>query len=341
MQTTRLTAFSHGAGCACKLGAAELREVLRPLLTHPAVTHPDLVVGLATSDDAGVVLLPGDERLALVQTVDFFTPIVDDPRSWGRIAAANALSDVYAMGATPLSALQLLGWPREVIPFEVSGDVIGGGADVMAEAGCVIVGGHSIDQPEPTYGFAVSGLVEIEHVVTNAGARPGDRLLLTKPIGSGVVTTAHKAGACPPAVLDEAIEMMATLNLRAGAALYPTGAHAATDVTGFGLLGHLREMLENSGTGASITVEAVPVLPGVRSLLEAGFFSGGSGRNVEAVEGRIDGDRGAVRLLADAQTSGGLLVALPPEAVAPYQELVPQAVEIGVATERSGRIELV
>lgn len=341
MQTTRLTSFSHGAGCACKLGPSDLSQVLGPLLEHPAATHPDLVVGMATSDDAGVVLLPGGDGRALVQTVDFFTPIVDDPRAWGRIAAANALSDIYAMGATPLSALQLLGWPRGEIPFEVSADVIGGGADVMADAGCVIVGGHSIDQPEPTYGFAVSGLVDIVDVVTNAGARPGDRLLLTKPIGSGVVTTAHKAGECPDEVLHAAIEVMATLNDVAGAALRAAGAHAATDVTGFGLLGHLREMVDGSGVGASLTVESVPVIEGVRSLLEAGFFPGGSARNLEAVSERVDGDRTSLRLMADAQTSGGLLVALPEEAAADYRHRVPAAVEIGHITDRHGRIELV
>lgn len=311
------------------------------MLNHPAATHPDLVVSMATSEDAGVLLLPGPDGRALVQTVDFFTPIVDDPHAWGRIAAANALSDVYAMGATPLSALQLLGWPRDEIPFEVAGRVIEGGADIMAEAGCVVVGGHSIDQPEPTYGFAVSGLVAIDDVVTNAGARVGDRLVLTKPIGSGIVATAHKAGACPEPVLEEAIDVMAALNAPAGRALRPAGAHAATDVTGYGLLGHLSEMIDGARVGASIRVGEVPVIGGVGSLLEQGFFPGGSRRNLDAVSSRLDGAADGVEILADAQTSGGLLVALPPQSVGGFCDQVEGAVEIGYVTDRTGRIELV
>ena len=310
------------------------------MLNHPAATHPDLVVGAATSDDAGVLLLPGSDGRALVQTVDFFTPIVDDPVAWGRIGAANALSDIYAMGAKPVSALQLLGWPRDVLPFDVAGEVIRGGADVMAEAGCVIVGGHSIDDAEPTYGFAVTGIIDIADVITNAGAQVGDRLVLTKPLGSGVVTTAIKAGVCPPTVLDEMVEVMAALNDVAGSALKPLGAHAATDVTGFGLLGHLTEMLVGAHVGAVINVESVPVVAGVVELLAAGNFPGGSKRNVAAVESRVDGREESVRLLADAQTSGGLLVALTADAATAYMEAVPGATEIGEITDQVGRIRL-
>lgn len=340
MQTVRLTSFSHGAGCACKLGSVELSEVLAPLLAHRASAHPDLVVGASTSDDAGVVALPGPDGLAVVQTVDFFTPIVDDPRDWGRVAAANALSDVYAMGATPLSALQLLGWPRGTLPFEVAGEVISGGADVIAEAGCVIVGGHSIDSGEPLYGFAVTGLVRTDQVVTNAGARPGDQLVLTKPLGAGLVTTAHKRGSCPPEVLDRMVEVMTTLNAVAGRELAPHGAHAATDVTGFGLLGHLSEMLDAGQVGAAVDTEAVPVVEGVLDLLAGGNLSGGSGRNLEAVESRLSGDLSLAPLLADAQTSGGLLVALPPDRLDAYLAAVAGAVRIGEFTAEPGRIHL-
>lgn len=340
MEPIRLTAYSHGAGCACKLGSAELAQILAPLLGHPASAHPDLLVGPATSDDAGVILLPGSVDRALVQTVDFFTPIVDDPTSWGRIAAANALSDVYAMGATPLSALQLLGWPRDTLPFSVAGEVILGGADVMAEAGCVIVGGHSIDDAEPTYGFAVTGVVDVAHVVTNSGAREGDLLLLTKPLGSGVVTTAHKVGACPDDVLSEAVAVMSALNAPAGEALRPHGAHSATDVTGFGLLGHLAEMLVASEVGATIEVDSVPLMKGAVELLEEGHYSGGSRRNLEAAASRVDGDPPALRLLADAQTSGGLLVAIAPDRAGDYTAAVPGAVEIGTVTAGDARIRL-
>ncbi len=295
---------------------------------------------MGTADDSGVFLLGAADGRALVQTVDYFTPIVDDPRDWGRIAAANALSDVYAMGAMPLTALQLLGWPRDTIPFTVAGEVILGGADVMVEAGCSIVGGHSIDDPEPTYGFAVTGLVAADEVITNAGARVGDRLVLTKPLGSGIITTAHKAGDCPPAVLAEAVTVMATLNDIAGAHLHASGAHAATDVTGFGLLGHLAEMLDASHVGAAVDVAAVPVLDGVRDLHADGHYPGGSRRNLDAVEPRVRGESDDLAVLADAQTSGGLLVALPPKSVATYVAVVPQAVVVGEVTSDAGFVEL-
>lgn len=298
------------------------------------------MVGLGTSDDSGVFLLGEGDGRALVQTVDYFTPIVDDPRDWGRIAAANALSDIYAMGATPLTALQLLGWPRDGLPFELAGEVLTGGADVMASAGCVIVGGHSIDDAEPTYGFAVTGLVEADRVVTNSGAIVGDRLVLTKPLGSGIVATAHKAGSCPPAVLAEAVEVMTRLNDVAGAALHPSAARAATDVTGFGFLGHLSEMLDASGVGAAVDVASVPYLNGVRELHDEGYYPGGSRRNLDAARDRVDGPEDDLALLADAQTSGGLLVALPADSVDEYLGLVAGSVVVGEVTSGTGRIEL-
>lgn len=302
------------------------------------MTHPDLLVGLGTADDAGVFRLPGSGRRALVQSVDYFTPIVDDPGDWGRIAAANALSDIYAMGATPLIALQLLGWPREDIPLEIAGQVVAGGAELMAKAGCVIVGGHTIDLEEPIYGFAVTGLADADSVVTNAGARVGDRLVLTKPLGSGIVATAHKADACRAEVLAQTVAVMATLNDVAGSHLGE--AHAATDITGFGLLGHLAEMLDASRVGATIHVDQVPFIDGAEELYAGGFYPGGSRRNLEAVGPRLAGDLARAPLLADAQTSGGLLVALAPDSVSRFFSSVPGSVEVGEITDREGTIEL-
>jgi selenide,water dikinase len=281
------------------------------LHNHPTTVHPDLIVGLNTGDDAGVLRMP-DGRL-MVQTVDYFTPVVDDPNDWGRIAAANALSDIYAMGATPSTALQLIGWPRDKLPFDLLGEVILGGIGKLEEAGCLLIGGHSIDAPEPTYGFAVTGFVAPDQLTSNGGARPGDRLVLTKPIGTGIISTAVKSGRADPAVIAEAIEVMAELNAAAARAMAAVGVHAATDVTGFGLLGHLGEMLAASGVAAVVEHGAVPLIDGVRELAEAGVVPGGTGRNLIAVErftdfgGLDDADQ---LILADAQTSGGLLIAV-------------------------------
>lgn len=273
---------------------------------------------MGTGDDAGVFAL-GDGR-ALIQTVDIFTPVVDSPRDWGRIAAANALSDIYAMGATPLTALQYLAWPRGELSFDLATEVIAAGMDVMAAAGCTVVGGHSIDGPEPTYGFAVTGLADADSVVSNAGARPGDSLVLTKPLGMGVVTTAIKRGKCPPELAAQAIEVMTALNDRAGAAMAKQGASAGTDVTGFGLLGHLREMCDASGVGAEIDLESVPVLDGVVDLIAQGMWAGGSQRNFDSIIEDVMSDHEveALKPLIDAQTSGGLLVALPASTAAAY-----------------------
>lgn len=336
MEQVRLTSFSHGAGCACKLGPAELGRVLSPLRAHPATSHPDLVVGIGTSDNAGVYRLSSDR--ALVQTVDFFTPVVDDPYDWGRIAATNALSDVYAMGGTPITALQLVAWPREAIPFQVLGEVIRGGSDVMASAGCTILGGHSIDDDEPKYGFAVTGLIDPAQVYTNAAARPGDVLVLTKPIGTGIIATAVKRGLCPPEVAAAAIETMCRLNDGAAAAMRDSDVHAATDVTGFGLLGHLLEVTSGSGVGAIVDAGAVPVLDGAWDLLDGGCFPGGSERNAASVRPALvgDPDERLVRMLSDAQTSGGLLMAVAPAAVdglLAALELEPAAAVIGAIVD--------
>jgi len=336
---TRLTEYSHGAGCACKLSPAELTEILDPVRDHPSVTHPDLIVGLATGDDAGVFAL-GDGR-ALIQTVDIFTPVVDSPHDWGRIAAANALSDIYAMGAKPMTALQYLAWPRDKLPFSLASEVIAAGLDVMTLAGCTVVGGHSIDGPEPTYGFAVTGTAHLDEVVTNAGARPGEMLVLTKPLGIGIVTTAIKRERCPPDLARRAIEQMAALNDVAGAALRSHGASAATDVTGFGLLGHLREMCRASDVGAEIDLESVPVLEGVAELLAAGMWAGGSQRNLRSVEPDVTTDRKVEewKPLIDAQTSGGLLVSLPAGEVEGYLSAVPGSCIVGrMTTGRALRV---
>lgn len=332
MTETRLTEYSHGAGCACKLSPAELSAILDPLVDHAAVSHPSLLVGLTTGDDAGVFSM-GDGR-ALVQTVDIFTPVVDSPRDWGRIAAANALSDIYAMGATPVTALQYLAWPRDKVSFDVATEVMSAGMDVMAGAGCTVVGGHSIDGLEPTYGFAVTGTVDADGVVTNAGARPGDALVLTKPLGIGIITTAIKREVCPPLLAMRAIEQMATLNDTAGAALKPHNASAATDVTGFGLLGHLREVCQASGVGAVTQLESVPILDGVYDLLAKGMWAGGAQRNLEWIESEVVTDLPVEdwKPLIDAQTSGGLLVALPDEEVDGYVAAVPGATPIGEVT---------
>jgi len=310
--------------------------------------HPDLIVGLDDADDAAVYMTPSGD--ALVQTVDFFTPVVDEPFDWGRIAAANALSDVYAMGGVPITALQLVGWPRDELPFSILEEVIAGGASVLEEAGCTLVGGHSVDDQEPKYGFAVTGLLAPERIQTNSGARAGDRLVLTKPLGSGIVATGIKQGVVDPALRDRAVAVMAALNAAAAEAMSRVDAHAATDVTGFGLLGHLRELLESThAVGAVITVSSVPVIEGVRALAAAGVYPGGSERNLAYVAPIVDGagiDDVDLRILADAQTSGGLLISVPEREFAGLMEacteLGVEAVEIGgFVPEHEGRIRLV
>jgi selenide, water dikinase len=257
------------------------------------------------------------EARALVATVDFLTPLVDDPRAWGAIAAANALSDVYAMGAAPLFALNLVGWPRDTLPLDLLAEVLKGGAEIAAQAGCLIVGGHSIDDPEPKYGMAVVGEVHPDRMLTNAGGCAGDSLVLTKPLGTGILATALKRDALLEAGMAEAVRWMTTLNAAAAQAAVKVGVSAATDVTGFGLLGHLLRICDASKVGAEIGYEALPVLAHVRNLAGRGFIPGGTKRNLEATEGRVtwaDDLSETDRWVAvDAQTSGGLLLAVPPE----------------------------
>jgi selenide, water dikinase len=313
MASVALSALSHGAGCGCKLPAAELLPIVDGL---PAVGDPRVLVGPATADDAAVFALSAD--LALVQTVDFFTPLVDDPYDFGRIAAANAISDVYAMGGTPLTALNIVAFPLERLGPEMLRAVLAGGLSVADEAGCAIVGGHSIDDAEPKYGLAVTGTVDPRRMLTNAGARPGDVLVLTKPLGAGAISTAHKRGIATAGQLAEAIEVMSSLNAGAGRAALEARARAATDVTGFGLLGHLHSLARHSGVAAVLDADAIPFIEGAPELLEQEqALSGGTRRNLGYAEGFTEFGPGVAQwrrwLACDATTSGGLLVALAPE----------------------------
>jgi selenide,water dikinase len=308
-----LTSLSHGAGCGCKLPAAAIGPLLAGLATP---SDPNVLVGFDTSDDAGVYRLRDD--LALVQTVDFFTPIVDDPFDFGAIAAANALSDVYAMGATPVSALNLVAFSLADLGGDVLLEILRGAASVAAEAGVAILGGHSIEDAEPKFGLAVTGTVHPDEVLTNAGGRAGDALVLTKPLGAGTVSTALKRG-FPGVPLAEAVAVMTTLNRDASLAARAAGAHALTDVTGFGLLGHLHELALASGVSAVIDAAAVPAIGGVLELLadpSEGAVAGGTRRNrdhASEFSSFADSVAEASRwLVCDAMTSGGLLVAVDP-----------------------------
>lgn len=285
-------------------------------------TDPNLLVGLSTSDDAAVYRLSDD--MALVQTVDFFPPIVDDPYTFGAIAAANALSDVYAMGGRPILALAVAGFPDSFSPALI-GTILQGGMDKVAEAGAVVAGGHTVVDQEPKYGLCVTGLVHPARVLTKAHARPGDVLLLTKPLGTGMITTAHKRGLVADEHLQAAVNSMLRLNRRAAEAAAEARAHAATDITGYGLLGHAHEMAERSGVGLRISLGALPLLPGALEYAQRGIVPGGLGRNrdyleeTHAVNVAVDVDAARLLPLFDPQTSGGLLLALPPEAAAHVQ----------------------
>jgi selenide, water dikinase len=301
--TRRLTGYAHGGGCACKIPPGELESVVSGLVG----SADDLLVGLATGDDAAVVRIA--DGTAVVATADFFTPVVDDPYDWGRIAAANALSDVYAMGGTPIVAVNLLAWPRDLLPMSVAAEVLRGGLDVARSAGCHLGGGHSVDDPEPKYGMAVTGIADPDRLLRNDAGRPGLPLTLTKPLGIGVLNSRHKATG---EVFPHAVEMMAALNRDAARAAVAGGIRCATDVTGFGLLGHLHKLARASGVTAVVDAAAVPYLDGAREALAAGFVSGGTRRNLDWVRPALSApgiSEDELLLLADAQTSGGLLVA--------------------------------
>jgi selenide, water dikinase len=301
----RLTQYAHGGGCACKIPPGELEDAVASLVPDAPVTN--LIIGLEHGDDAAVVRIAGDR--ALVATADFFTPVVDDPYTFGRIAAVNALSDVYAVGGEPLVALNLLGWPRDRLGPDVAAEVLRGGHDAAAQAGCLVAGGHSIDDPEPKYGMAVTGLADPARLLRIDAGRPGLPLSLTKPLGSGVLNARHKAtGEIFPA----AIDVMTTLNAQASRDALAAGLECATDVTGFGLLGHLFKLARASHVTAVLDSSAVPLIDGALAAVEAGYVPGGSRRNLDWVTphtevGSVPAE--LLLLLADAQTSGGLLVA--------------------------------
>jgi selenide, water dikinase len=314
----------------------------------PPIVDPNVLVGPETSDDAAVYRLSDD--LALVLTVDYFTPIVDDPYAFGQIAAANALSDVYAMGGRPIAMLSIVGFPKDKLPLGLLGEILKGGAEKGREAGVSVVGGHSIDDAEPKVGYAVVGLVHPARVWKNVGARPGDALVLTKPIGTGIISTAIKKGAAPETAVTAAVRTMATLNRGAAEAVSEVLAHAVTDVTGFGLLGHLAEMTMGSGVRARLTASRIPLLPDVVRLAEAGHVPGGTKRNLRFSATVTRWDTAIAEplraVLADAQTSGGLLVSTP-DARALLAALeragVGGASQIGevVAADPAGTIEVV
>ncbi len=302
----RLTQFAHGGGCASKIPAGELEQAVAALQGQQ---FDSVIVGLDDGDDAAVVRV--QDELAVISTADFFSPVVDDPYDWGRIAAANAFSDVYAMGGTPVVAINLVGWPRAALPMEMLSEVLRGGMDIAAAAGAPVIGGHSVDDPEPKYGMAVTGTAHPECLMRNDAAEAGLPITLTKPLGVGFLNNRHKQTG---EVFEQAIESMTTLNRDAAQAALDAGVRAATDVTGFGLLGHLFKMARASSVSAVIDSRAVPLLDGAREALREGYVSGGSRRNLEWVQqqGALQADAAITEeellILADAQTSGGLLV---------------------------------
>ena len=287
------------------------------MLRHVTAGHPDLLVGVETSDDAAVWRLSEDR--ALVATADFITPVVDDARAWGRVAAVNSVSDVYAMGGRPLFALNLVCWNSAELPAELLADVLAGAAEVAAECGYAVAGGHTVDDPEPKFGLSVIGEAHPDRLLRNSGLRDGDALVLTKALGAGVISTAAKAGKADPAAVEAMIASMSRTNEEAAAAALAAAATGATDVTGFGLLGHLSQMARASGVDVTVDAAAVPLLPHTRDLAAAGYVPGGSRHNVNWVADRIDRgpvDDLTVTLLGDAQTSGGLLFGAAPDAAA-------------------------
>lgn len=312
MQDIKLTAFSHGAGCGCKLSPAVLHNILSTV--DRSETFPNLLIGNDTKDDAAAVDL-GDGT-AIISTTDFFMPIVDDPRTFGRIAAANAISDIYAMGGEPLMAIAILGWPLGQIPETIAGAVVDGGRSICSEAGIPLAGGHSIDSPEPIFGLAVTGRVPIAHLKANATARPGDVLFLTKPIGVGMIATAEKQGKVDPADLAAAAASMQRLNTIGADLARLDGVHAMTDVTGFGILGHLVEMCEGAQVSSTLRFADIPLLEPerLRAYHEAGCVPGGSRRNWSSYGHHVAPIEGFTRdILCDPQTSGGLLVSVAPD----------------------------
>ncbi len=341
----KLTHYTHGLGCACKIQPQHLESVLARL---KPLFDPQVLVGTETSDDATVYRI--NEETAIVQTLDFFTPIVDDPYDFGAIAAANALSDIYAMGAQPLFALNIVGFPEDTLPMSVLEQILKGAQDKAAEAGIAVLGGHTIEDPEPKYGMVVTGSIHPDKIIKNEGAQPGDLLILTKPLGTGILSTAIKRGMVDDDLRKEVTHLMATLNKTAAEIMKNHTVHACTDVTGFGLLGHLKEMSVASRCNVEIAFEKVPFLREVKNLATAGIIPGGTYNNLEFVRPFADfGNHPRLHqlLLCDAQTSGGLLVALPEKEAPDYlhelwEQNEGQAVVIGRFTQKgSGKIQVI
>ena len=307
----RLTEYSHGAGWACKLSQKELAQVLTHFKQQNNSDTSKILVGLDSPDDGGVIDIGNGIRV--VQTVDFFTPILDNPFDWGKVAAANALSDIYAMGGTPISSLQLVSWPREDLSFEILSEVLKGGLEIMQSAGCNIIGGHSIDDKEPKYGFAVTGIIN-DAIYKKRNLQVGDKLFLTKPLGSGIISSAIKKNIASEKAISEVTEVMTTLNDKALEAAKELNANAITDVTGFGLLGHLIEMIGDSEVTVNIYLDNVPVIEHAKEYFNNGVYPSGSKRNFDSSKENIifsDDQESFVKILSDAQTSGGLLISAP------------------------------
>jgi selenium donor protein len=309
LKEIKLTHYTHGLGCACKLRPQALEEILGAL---PRVVDPNVIVGTTTADDAAVYRLK--DGTGIVQTVDFFTPVADDPYDFGAIAAANSLSDIYAMGGKPLFALSIVGFPEKRLSLEVLQDILKGAHDKAKEAGISILGGHTVEDNEPKFGLAVTGTIDPDHVLTNDQAKPGDAIILTKPIGLGIISTAVKRGMASTELAKKAIKVMTTLNRDAAEAMLKVGAHACTDVTGFGLLGHLKEMTRASKVDAVIYANKVPVLKEAWDLAAADVVPGGTLSNLDFVSDTVEWDESISRnhrlVLCDAQTSGGLIIAV-------------------------------
>jgi len=340
-----LTQNVKAAGCAAKLGPGDLAQILHNL---PTFHHPDVIVGTETNDDAGVFRLRPD--LAIVNTVDFFTPIVDDPFTFGQIAATNAISDIYAMGAEPRTALNIVGFPRGTLDIEILGEILRGGGEKAREAGVVVIGGHSIIDEEVKYGMAVTGEIHPDRVIRNVGVQPGDALVLTKPLGTGIITTALKQRRATQESVDAAVTSMTTLNGTASRIMRNFAVHACSDVTGFALLGHSQEMAAGSEVTIVLESALLPLLPGAEQLAEEGHLTGGCRRNRAYLQDKVVVDlsvgTGLVEIGFDPQTSGGLLIALPradaPRLVAELQASgVTAATIVGHATPYQGtRVKL-
>ncbi|MDD4869949.1 MAG: selenide, water dikinase SelD, partial [Kiritimatiellae bacterium] len=325
----KLMEYVRSAGCASKIGQKDLHEVLKDL---PMVEDARLLVGMATADDAGVFQLTED--VTIVQTVDVFTPGVDDPYLFGKIAACNSLSDIYAMGGKPITALSIIGFPIEKLPHSGMTDIIRGGMDVLKEAGTILLGGHSINDEEVKFGFAVTGLINNKKIVTNAGAEPNDVLLLTKPLGTGILSLANRIGRAPEGGVDAMIKSMTTLNRVAAEIMVKYGAKACTDVTGFGFLGHLSQLVSESRVTVELWFNRIPLFPGVLDCARKGIFSGANERNADYSARRVDFDETITdemkAVLFDAQTSGGLLIAMPCDKV---EEAADEMQKAGVLCE--------